>query len=82
MNWKEKYADKIVSAEYAVSLVQDGDKISFGDWLGEPFGACGGFAVELEFYPDAPNHPDFPSALLRPGETFRRYALYRFSEAD
>ena len=36
MNWKEKYADKIVSAEYAVSLVQDGDKIIFGDWLGEP----------------------------------------------
>ena len=53
-----------------------------GDWLGEPFGARGGFAVEPEFYPDAPNHPDFPSALLRPGETFRRYALYRFSEAD
>ncbi|MBR0354791.1 MAG: galactose mutarotase [Oscillospiraceae bacterium] len=51
-----------------------------GDFLGEPFGACGGFAVEPEFYPDAPNHPDFPSALLRPGETFRRFASYRFSD--
>lgn len=49
-----------------------------GDFLGEPFGACGGFAVEPEFYPDAPNHPGFPSCVLRPGETFRKYAEYRF----
>ncbi|MGX8692337.1 MAG: aldose epimerase family protein [Clostridia bacterium] len=53
-----------------------------GTFLGEPFGESGGFAVEPEAFPDAPNHPDFPSALLRPGEHFRRYALYRFSEAD
>ena len=53
-----------------------------GDFLGEPFGACGGFAVEPEFYPDAPNHPDFPSATLRAGETFRRWALFRFSDAE
>lgn len=53
-----------------------------GAFLGEPFGESGGFAVEPEFYPDAPNHPDFPSALLRAGEQFRRYAVYRFSEAE
>ncbi len=53
-----------------------------GTFLGEPFGESGGFAVEPEAFPDAPNHPDFPSALLRAGERFRRYALYRFSEAD
>lgn len=53
-----------------------------GAFLGEPFGANGGFAVEPEFFPDAPNHPDFPSTLLRPGETFRRFALYRFSDAE
>lgn len=51
-----------------------------GEFLGEPFGASGGFAVEPECFPDAPNHPDFPSAVLRAGELFRRYASYRFSE--
>jgi len=51
-----------------------------GTWLGEPFGANGGFAVEPEFYPDAPNHPDFPSAELKAGECFRRYAVFRFEE--
>ncbi|MCR5663395.1 MAG: galactose mutarotase [Oscillospiraceae bacterium] len=50
-----------------------------GAYLGEPFGANGAFAVEPEFYPDAPNHPEFPSAVLRRGEIFRRFAVYRFS---
>ncbi len=50
-----------------------------GTFLGEPFGESGGFAVEPEAYPDAPNHPQFPSALLRPGETFRRWAVYTFA---
>lgn len=48
--------------------------------LGEPFGANRGFAVEPEFYPDSPNHPEFPSALLRAGEHFHRYAEYRFKK--
>ncbi|MCX6953589.1 MAG: galactose-1-epimerase, partial [Verrucomicrobia bacterium] len=30
-------------------------------------------------YPDSINHPDFPSTLLRPGETFRSTTEYRFS---
>ena len=53
-----------------------------GEFLGEPFGASGGFAVEPEFYPDAPNHPDFPSALLRAGEHFHRWAVYSFSAEE
>lgn len=53
-----------------------------GEFLGEPFGESGGFAVEPEAYPDAPNHPDFPSALLRGGEHFRRWAVYSFSAEE
>lgn len=70
------------AADGGVRLTLDTDfpalQFYTGDFLGEPFGARGGFAVEPEIHPDAPNHPDFPSALLRPGETFRRYAVYRF----
>ncbi len=53
-----------------------------GEYLGEPFGESGGFAIEPELYPDAPNHPGFPSALLRPGEHFRRWAVYSFSAEE
>ena len=34
-------------------------------------GALGGVALEPQRYPDSPNHPGFPSAVLRPGETYR-----------
>ncbi len=36
MNWKETYADKICTAAEAVAHIQSGDKIIFGDWVGEP----------------------------------------------
>jgi aldose 1-epimerase len=35
--------------------------------------------LEPQRYPDAPNHPDYPSARLNPGETYRHVSLYRFS---
>ena len=38
-----------------------------------------GVALETQHYPDSPNHPGFPSTVLRPGETFRSRTEYRFS---
>ncbi|MEH3146298.1 MAG: galactose mutarotase [Methylobacterium frigidaeris] len=35
--------------------------------------------LEAQAFPDAPNQPGFPSAVLRPGETFRATTVYRFS---
>lgn len=37
-----------------------------------------GIALETQHYPDSPNRPDFPSTVLRPGETFRSVTEYRF----
>ena len=38
-----------------------------------------GFALEPQHFPDAINHPEFPSVVLRPGETFRSSTIYRFT---
>jgi aldose 1-epimerase len=38
-----------------------------------------GFALEPQHYPDAINHPAFPSVVLRPGNTFRSSTAYRFT---
>ena len=38
-----------------------------------------GFCLETQHFPDSPNHPDFPSAVLRPGEEFHSTTVYRFS---
>lgn len=37
-----------------------------------------GVALETQHFPDSPNHPDFPSTVLRPGETFKSHTEYRF----
>ena len=56
-------------------------QIYTGKFLPAPHKANSGLAIEPEFYPDSPNHPDFPSTLLRKGERFHRWASYRFTEA-
>jgi aldose 1-epimerase len=38
-----------------------------------------GFCLETQHFPDSPNQPDFPSTVLRPGETYRHSTAYRFS---
>lgn len=36
-------------------------------------------ALETQKYPDTPNHDNFPSTLLNPGETYTHSCVYRFS---
>jgi len=38
-----------------------------------------GLCLETQHYPDSPNHPNFPSAILRPGSRFRSETIYKFS---
>ncbi|HVR86709.1 MAG TPA: aldose epimerase family protein [Planctomycetota bacterium] len=37
-----------------------------------------GFCLETQKYPDAIHHPDWPSPILRPGETYRHVMVHRF----
>ena len=37
-----------------------------------------GFCLETEKFPDSPNKPNFPSAVLRPGEEFHSITLFKF----
>lgn len=38
-----------------------------------------GLCLETQHFPDSPNRPEFPSCILRPGETFTSSTIYRFS---
>lgn len=38
-----------------------------------------GFCLETQHFPDSPNHPEFPSTVLNPGEVYRQTTIYRFS---
>lgn len=46
---------------------------------GHTYDFRGGFCLEAQHYPDSPNHPQFPSTMLRPGETYTQTTIYKFS---
>ena len=54
----------------------DGTKIGHG---GKSYKYRSGFCLESGHYPDSPNHSEFPSTVLNPGETFKSQTIYRFS---
>lgn len=41
-----------------------------------------GVCLEPQYYPDSPNHPNFPSAQLRAGDVMRHRISYQVSEVD
>jgi aldose 1-epimerase len=41
-----------------------------------------GFALETQHFPDSPNHANFPSTVLRPGQTYQTTTTYQFSTDD
>ena len=41
-----------------------------------------GFALETQHFPDSPNHPNFPSTVLRPGQTYQTITTYQFSTTN
>jgi aldose 1-epimerase len=40
-----------------------------------------GFALETQHFPDSPNHANFPSTVLRPGQTYRTTTVYQLGVA-
>jgi aldose 1-epimerase len=45
------------------------DTGTFNGHTGRPYGPCAGLAIEPQFWPDSPNHPTYPSCLLKEGQT-------------
>jgi len=49
---------------------------------GKLYGAYAGFCLEAQVWPDSPNRPYFPQAVLRPGERYLQQTEYRFAKAS
>jgi|APIni6443716594_1056825.scaffolds.fasta_scaffold03905_3 aldose 1-epimerase len=49
---------------------------------GNPYVFSGGFVMEAQGFPDAPNHENFPPIALKPGETYIHNDIYKFSITD
>lgn len=46
---------------------------------GQTYARRTGFALETQHYPDTPNHPEFPSTVLKPNREFRSTTIFKFS---
>ena len=45
---------------------------------GKPYVLRGALCLEAQTFPDSPNQKDYPSPVLRPGETYKQTTIYRF----
>lgn len=54
----------------------DGKDVGKGN---KPYPFRSAFCLEAQHFPDSPNHPNFPSTRLNPGETYHQKTVYAFS---
>ena len=70
-----------------VYTTQPGVQLYTGNWMtgnlvgknGQRYPERAALCLETQHFPDSPNHPDYPTTLLRPGEVFQSTTIYRFS---
>jgi aldose 1-epimerase len=62
-----------------VSTTEPGLHFYSGNFLdGRPFVHRTGLSLETQHYPDSPNHPEFPSTILKPNERYRSRTVFAF----
>ena len=45
---------------------------------GKPYNFRSGLCLETQHFPDSPNHPEFPTVVLKPGDIYSSACVYRF----
>ena len=60
---------------YTGNFLEDGAITGTG---GQKYLRRGGFCLETQHYPDSPNHPAFPTTLLKPGQTMHSTTVFSF----
>jgi aldose 1-epimerase len=72
--------------QLTIATTEPGLQFYSGNFLdGTLYGTSGkqyrqgdGLALETQHFPDSPNKPNFPSTVLRPGETYETSTVYAF----
>ncbi|MDA1051196.1 MAG: galactose mutarotase [Planctomycetota bacterium] len=67
-----------------IHTTQPGIQLYSGNFLDGSEGAggydqYGAFCLETQHYPDSPNQPEFPTTILKPGETYKQTTVHKFS---
>ena len=80
------FTDPVSGRTMSCATNQPGFQLYTGNFLdnaegrdGQLYGAYSGFCVETQQFPDAPNKPDFPSCIVRPGESYDAITTFSFT---
>jgi aldose 1-epimerase len=87
LNLAARLLDPGSGRQLTILTTEPGIQFYSGNFLdGTLYGTSGrqyrqgdGLALETQHFPDSPNKPDFPSTVLRPGETYETTTVYAFS---
>lgn len=86
MNHAATVVDHAVGRKMEVLTTEPGFQFYTGNYLGEfkdengeAFGNQTAMCFETQHFPDSPNRPEFPSTILKPGETYESETIFRFS---
>jgi aldose 1-epimerase len=78
--------DPVSGRKLTVETTQPGVQFYTGNFLdgsfvgrhGIPYQKHWGFCLETQHFPDSPNHPNFPSTIVKPGETMHSTTTFTF----
>lgn len=56
-----------------------GVQVYTGDYLSAPFKPHSGIAIEAQIFPDAPNHPNFPTCVIDANKEVKHLIKYKFT---
>lgn len=84
-----RVVDPLSGRVLEVYTTQPGLQLYTANWLnggvvgssGKTYRQSDAFALEAEHFPDSPNHPAFPTTVLKPGQTLREQTVYKFRVA-
>lgn len=87
LQWCARVKDPLSGRVLHVSTTEPGLQFYSGNFLdgtligreGRSYEKHAALCLETQHFPDAPNHPNFPSTILRAGEEYRHSTIFRFS---
>jgi aldose 1-epimerase len=82
-----RVSEPVTGRTLEVSTTEPGLQFYSGNFLdgtiagkgGVKYGLRAGFCLETQHYPDSPNHANFPSTVLRPGQVYRTTTVFKFA---
>jgi len=83
-----KVVEPLSGRTMTISTTEPGIQFYSGNFLdgtlkgkgGRVYPHRAGFCLETQHYPDSPNHPNFPTTTLKPGEEYKSQTVFTFGK--